>query len=103
MAELLSGTKDIPSAGTAVQIKNVSRKVLYLHLHARTGNTNNVWFGDSTVAANLGKPIAANGTFTIEPGQYRDVSGQSHAVPFSSFYVDADTNGNDVEWVALVL
>ena len=62
----------------------------------------NIWFGDSTVAANKGKPIAANGTFEMKPGEFH--AGQHpHTVVFDTLWVDADTNGNDVEWVALVV
>lgn len=97
MARLIEGTTNVASAGTAARIDAAPERVLWLHIHARTGNTNNIYVGASTVSSTRGKPIAANATFEINPGIY------DHTIILSNIFVDADTNGNDADWVALVV
>jgi len=96
MARIVDGVTDVPTAGTRVRINNTTERVLWLYMRARTANTNNVWFGSVTIAANRGKPIAPGGAWEIDPGRY------NASLIFNTLYLDTDTNGNDVEWVALV-
>ena len=96
MARLLDGTVDIPTAGTRVQISNTRDKILWIYLFARAANTNNVWVGASTIAANRGRRIAAAGTAEITPATY------DHTFVFNTLWADTDTNGNDIDWIALV-
>ena len=44
----------VSSAGTAVQLSNVTDRVLYIKVSARTGNGNVVDFGTSTVSSTVG-------------------------------------------------
>ena len=97
MARIIDGTVNVSSAGTAVQLTSTADRILWIHFHARTGNTNNVYIGASTVASTRGKPVAANGTFELAPATYG-----RHTLLTTDVYIDADTNGNDCEWVALV-
>ena len=91
---LLSGTTDIPTAGTAVQIKNVPDHVRVLHVQAKPGNTGNIAFGDSAVLMTAG--------LTLKPGQWRTLAFGKGSIPLSNFYANAATNGDDIEWLAIV-
>jgi len=89
-------TTDVPSAGTAVQIANTSRKVLKVWVKGHEGNTGNVYFGSSSVSATAAGWSISN----AEDGHEFDFTG--HPPLQSTFYVDAATNGDDVDTVFLL-
>jgi hypothetical protein len=102
MARILFGTTDVPSAGTRVQISNDDFKVKHIEFFARAGNTGNVFVGLSDVSATVNgcelTPEAAarpkgHVVIPIPPGG---------TVLLSVFYVDAATNGDDVDWFAIL-
>ena len=89
-----AGTTDVPSAGTAVQLSNSVDRVVWIRVSARTGISVAVYFGRSDVAAASGYELSANDFLEI------DLRPGSEA--FSAFYVDASTNGNDLDWAVLL-
>jgi hypothetical protein len=92
-----TGTTDVPSAGTAVQISNTNDRVKAIEAHAPSGNTGSVYFGVSDVS----------GTGTINgrelaPGEAATYSFGAGSVLFSVFYVDAATSGDDLDWAVIL-
>jgi len=100
MARVISGTTDVPTAGTQVRISNTPRPVMSITFKALVGNTGNVYFGDSNVEITDG--------FELAPGEAQSVDmplnidGRPMSVPISDFFVNAATNGDDVCWVAIL-
>jgi len=99
-----SRTVDIPSAGTSVQILNKPEQVLWIRFTARQGNSGGVYVGDSNVSATRGRelrpPETSNGYDVMASTEYNPGS-QGGSIPMNTFYADADTNGNDIDWEAL--
>lgn len=89
----LAGTTDIPTAGTRVQIRNTKDRVLWLRVVSR--NTT-VYFGASTVSSTVGRRLAADVSLEL------DFGAQRGSVPADTFYVDASTNGHDVDWEMII-
>ena len=89
-----SGTTDVSSAGTRVQISNTTDRILWIRVSARTGISGAVYFGRSDVAAANGYELSANDHLEIDfrPG----------SEAFSAFYVDASANGNDLDWAVIL-
>ena len=89
-----TGTTDVPSAGTRVQISNTTDRILWIKVSARTGISGALYFGRSDVAAANGYELSANDSLEIDfrPG----------SEAFSAFYVDASTNGNDLDWAVIL-
>ena len=91
------GTTDIPTAGTRVQVSTLKDKVLWIRFAMRDGNTNEVYVGVNDVAANNGWELSTNKR-ELELN-FRQFGG---SVSFDKFYVDSDTNGNDVDWAVVL-
>jgi hypothetical protein len=89
-----TGTTDVPSAGTAVQISNTPDRVKAIEAHAPSGNTGSVYFGVSDVSATNGRELA--------PGEAATYSFGAGSVLFSVFYVDAATSGDDLDWAVIL-
>ena len=89
-----AGTTDVPSAGTAVQLSNSVDRVVWIRVSARTGISGTLYFGRSDVSSSNGFELSANDHLEI------DLRPGSEA--FSAFYVDASTNGNDLDWAVLL-
>ena len=89
-----TGTTDVPSAGTRVQISNTTDRVLWIKVSARTGISGALYFGRSDVASTNGYELSANDSLEMDfrPG----------SEAFSAFYVDASNNGNDLDWAVLL-
>ena len=86
----------VSSAGTAVQLSNVTDRVLYIKVSARTGNGNVVYFGDSSVSSTIGYELSANDSLEIN---FADSGG---SVLLSSFYADAGGSNQDLDWVVIL-
>jgi len=99
MARPIADSIDIPTATTRVQISTAAEVVLSITFKARTGNAGNAYVGDSTVAAAVGLELAPGEAITLNPSQ---VVARDTSVLLSDFYVDAATNGDDVDYIALV-
>ena len=89
-----AGSTDIPTAGSAVQISNTSDRVKSISVQGDRDNTGNVYFGVSDVSATNGWEMA--------PGEDKTVNFGEGSVLFSKFYVDAATNGDDVNWSVIL-
>jgi hypothetical protein len=104
---LITGRVDIAVAGTRVQISSVKEKVLWIRFSSVFGNTAGIYFGDVTVSATAGKEL--------RPPEDTEIHGresQSEIKPWadgggtiflSDQYANADTNGDDIEYEALVV
>ena len=89
-----AGTTDVPSAGTAVQLSNSVDRVVWIRVSARTGISGTLYFGRSDVSSSNGFELSAN--------DYLEIDLRPGSEAFSAFYVDASTNGNDLDWVVLL-
>tara|TARA_R100000306_G_C4358443_1_gene134008 strand:- start:818 stop:1120 length:303 start_codon:yes stop_codon:yes gene_type:complete len=99
MARVLADSVDVPTAGTRVQISATPEVVLVITFKARAGNSGKVYIGDSTVAAAVGFELAGGTEIMLNPSL---VAARDTSVLLSDFYVDAATNGDDVDFIALV-
>tara|TARA_R100000656_G_scaffold122865_1_gene98838 strand:+ start:110 stop:403 length:294 start_codon:yes stop_codon:yes gene_type:complete len=91
-----AGTTNVPSAGTRVQLSNTTNRVRLINVKALAGNSGLVYFGVSDVSASNGYELSATNTIEID---FADSGG---TVAFSTFYVDAATNGDDVCWSVIL-
>ena len=89
-----AGTTDIPTATTQVQISNTADRVKSISVRGRPGNTGNVFLGVADVETTDG--------WTLQPGESKTVDFGEGSVPFSTFYVNAATNGDDVDWTVIL-
>ena len=96
MGRIFVATTDIPTAGTRVQISNTPRLVVSITFKARNGNTGSVYVGGSTVSSTNGVELRPN------EGKSYDFAALRLTVPISDFYLDTATNGNDVDWWAIM-
>ena len=96
MSRIFTGTTDIPTAGTRVQISNTARRVLSITFKARNGNTGSVYVGGSTVSSTNGVELRSN------EGKSYNFGAAKVSAPISDFYLDTGTNGNDVDWWAIM-
>lgn len=94
-----AGTTNIPTAGTRVQISNTNDRVLSVSITARAGNTGNIYLGFDDVSSTNGKELRPGETAVVEFGDGREEGG---SVLFSTFYVDAATNGDDADWMVIL-
>ena len=93
-----AGTTDIPTAGTRVQISTLNEGVLSITVSARAGNAGKVYFGVSDVSAANGFELVAGATHTVTFSS----TNNPGSVPFRTLYVDAATNGDDVDWTVIL-
>ena len=91
-----AGTTTVSTAGTEVQISNTANKVRYIKVRALAANSGISYLGVSDVTATNGYELAAGAVIEIN---FADSGG---TVRFSTFYVDAATNGDKVCWVVIL-
>jgi hypothetical protein len=89
-----TGTTDVPSAGTRVQLSNTVDRILWIRVSARTGISGALYFGRSDVAAATGYELSAN--------DYLEMDFRPGSEVFSAFYVDSSANGNDLDWAVIL-
>ena len=99
MARIASDSIDVPTAGTRVQISTIDNPVLSITFKARKGNSGNAYVGDVTVAAASGFELDPGESITLDPSQ---VVHEATTVFLSVFYVDVASNGDDVDYIALL-
>ena len=90
------GTTNVPSAGTAVQLNNVTNRVKYIMFKALAANSGITYVGVSDVSASLGFELSAGNTQELNFGEF------SGSVPANVFYVDAATNNDKVCWLMIL-
>ena len=87
-----SGVTNVPSAGTAVQISNITNRVKEVTFKALAGNSGLAYVGEIDVSASNGFELSAGNVVTHNFGEF------GGSVPANVFYVDAATNGDKVSW-----
>jgi hypothetical protein len=87
------GTTDVPTAGTQVRLSTSANRVRWIRLSVRSTNTGVIYFGQENVSSALGVEIEKDTSLTL------DFENSSEA--FSSFWVDAATSGDDVDWIVI--
>ena len=86
------GITNVSSAGTAVQISNITNRVKFVQFKALAGNSGLAYVGVSDVSASLGYELSAGNTVELNFGEF------GGSVPANIFYVDAATNNDKVSW-----
>lgn len=89
-----AGSLTITTAGTELQFSNTADKVKSLSVRGRPGNAGNTFFGISTITSTSG--------WTLQPGESKTVDFGNGSVPFSTFYGDSATNGDILDWTAIL-
>ena len=84
------GITNVSSAGTAVQISNITNRVKFVQFKALAGNSGLAYVGVSDVSASLGYELSAGNTVELNFGEF------GGSVPANIFYVDAATNNDKV-------
>lgn len=90
------GITNVSSAGTAVQISNITNRVKFVQFKALAGNSGLAYVGVSDVSASLGYELSAGNTVELNFGEF------GGSVPANIFYVDAATNNDKVCWLMIM-
>ena len=90
------GVTNVPSAGTGVQLLNVTNRVKWAKFKALKDNSGDVYLGVSDVSASIGYELDATNEIELNFGEF------GGSVPANVFYVDAATNNNKVAWVMIL-
>ena len=90
------GTTTVSSAGTAVQVLNVTNRVKYAKFKALGANSGMAYVGVSDVSSSLGYELDAGNEIELNFGVF------GGSVSANIFYVDAGTNSDKVCWVMIL-
>ena len=90
------GTTTVSSAGTAVQVLNVTNRVKYAKFKALGANSGMAYVGVSDVSSSLGYELDAGNEIELNFGEF------GGSLPANIFYVDAGTNSDKVCWVMIL-
>ena len=90
------GIATVSSAGTRVQVNNVTNRVKWAKFKALAGNSGLSYFGVSDVAAALGYELSAGNEIELNFGEF------GGSVPVNIFYVDAATNSDKICWTMVL-
>lgn len=86
----------VATAGTRVQANSgTSRHATTVIIQALTGNTGNVYVGDSTVASTLGLALAPGASITLNADQDLENEDKTY-IDVADIWVDSATNANKV-------
>ena len=91
-----AGTTTVSTAGTEVQISNTTNKVRWIQVKALAANSGIAYLGVSDISATNGYELSAGNTIEVDFGD------QGGTVPFSTFYVDAATDGDKLCWTVIL-
>ena len=91
-----SGTTNVSSAGTRVQLSNTTNRVRWIKVKALAGNSGMIYLGVSDVSASNGYELDSTNTIEIN---FAESGG---TVAFSSFYVDAASTNDKVCWSVIL-
>jgi predicted secreted Zn-dependent protease len=86
---VISGQKAVTTAGTEVVLDS-STAVLSVTVKAKHGNTNMIYVGTNPVSSSTGFVLDAGEAVSLDVDNLADV------------YIDADTNGEGVSYIAVV-
>jgi len=87
-----TGQTTVSSAGTRVQLNNVTNRVKFIKMKALAGNSGVAYVGISDVASTTGYELSAGNELELNFGDF------GGSVPANVFYADAATNGDKVSW-----
>jgi len=88
--------KTITTAGTRVQCNSgTSRQATTVILQALTGNSGNVFVGDSTVAAAAGIQLAPGASITLNADEDLENEDKTY-IDLADLWFDTATNGNKI-------
>jgi len=90
------GVTTISSAGTRVQLNNVTNRVKFVRVKALAGNSGLAYIGISDVAAAVGYELSAGNEHELNFGEF------GGSVPANIFYADAATNGDKICWTMVL-
>jgi len=90
------GVTTISSAGTRVQLNNVTNRVKFVRIKALAGNSGLTYIGISDVAATVGYELSAGNEHELNFGEF------GGSVPANIFYADAATNGDKICWTMVL-
>ena len=91
-----SGITNVSSAGTAVQVLNVTQRIKFSKFRALTNNSGMAYVGVSDVSASLGYELDGGNELELNYGEF------GGSVPANVFWVDAATNGDKVCWAMIL-
>ena len=91
-----AGITNVSSAGTRVQINNVTNRVKQVQFKALAGNSGLAYVGVSDVSASLGYELSAGNTVSLNFGEF------GGSVPSNIFYVDVATNNDKISWLMIL-
>lgn len=100
MARLISGTVTVTTATTRVAFPSVRGRVIWLKVRATDGNTGTVYLGDSTVSATAGYPLY-QGIDEVQTAVIVPIP-EGASIDLADVYLDAATNGDKAEYIAVV-
>ena len=88
---IISGQKSVTTAGTAVALSSNTSTIKAVMIKANSGNTNNIYVGND----GAGDVSSSNG-YILAAGEEIIVYCDS----LTEIYLDADTNGEGVSYIA---
>jgi len=91
-----AGITNVSSAGTRVQVNNVTNRVKQVQFKALAGNSGLAYVGVSDVSASLGYELSAGNTVSLNFGEF------GGSVPANIFYVDAATHNDKISWLMIL-
>ena len=87
-----SGLTNVSSAGTAVQLNNVTNRTKYMIVKALAGNSGLIYVGQSDVSASNGYELSAGQEHVWNFGEF------GGSIPANVPYVDAASNNDKACW-----
>ena len=91
-----TGQTTVSSAGTRVQLNNVTNRVKFIKMKALAGNSGVAYVGISDVASTTGYELSAGNELELNFGEF------GGSVPANVFYADAATNNDKVAWTMIL-
>jgi hypothetical protein len=90
----VGGAKSVTTSGTGEALVASSTDAQMLFVEAKSGNTGAIYFGDSAVDKTTSKQV------TLLQGQSVDVHADGgYKLDINEFYIDADNNGDGVDFL----
>lgn len=99
MAKIANNSVTVSSSGTRVAFTTAPTPLKSILIHANSGNSGNVYVGDSSVTTSNCPPLRTGDSLEIE---FRE-SAEETAGDLMDFYVDADNNNDGVTYLIVQL
>jgi len=94
-SRFIFGTKDVASAGTAVQVDGTGHRIKSILLIAHSDNVGRIFYGGADVSSSTQKGLAATESITVDAGD-RDSSFK-----ITEIFIDAATDNDGVDFIAV--